>query len=90
MMEVRGDIWAFLVPADVVGARGVGWPLRGVAAGGGRMGPGLSDPVDRRPAAPPKRPGREYLRHRRIASPAVVLWQLLSLDYRCSITATLP
>ena len=78
MMEVQGDTWG-VVPADVVGARGVGRSRRGVAAGGSPTGLGLTDLADRRPAAAPKRSGREYLRHGRIASPAVVLWQLLSL-----------
>lgn len=36
--------------------------------------------ADRRPAARPKRWDREYLRHQRIASPAVARHQLLSLD----------
>ena len=44
--------------------------------------------VGRRPATRSKRSEREYLRHGRISSPALVLWQLLSLDYPRSITAT--
>lgn len=89
MMEARGDPSAFLVPDDLFGARGASRPLRAALRRAVvECGPGLTDLADRRPAAPPKRSGREHLRHGRIASPVVVLWQLLSLDYPCSITAT--